>query len=186
MIIFLKHVRIAFPELHSPKPFQGQPDSKPRYSATLLVERGSENDRLIKETIQKAAEAEWASKTKEILASIEGRPKDYCYCPGDLKEYDGYAGKMALSVSRNPEKDGPPKVIGRNLEVLTALDGKPYSGCYVNAKVDIWAQKNKYGNGIRATVVVVQFVADGEAFRGAGPATAEGFEVIPDNANDLI
>lgn len=66
-------------------------------------------------------------------------------------------------------------------------DGRPYSGCYVNAKVQIWAQKDKYV-GVRCTLVSVQFVKDGDAFGGGGPATADGFEAVEDtdeNFDDL-
>ena len=53
-------------------------------------------------------------------------------------------------------------------EDLAPDAGKPYAGCYVNAVVDIWAQAGDYP-GIRASLNVVQFYADGEPFAGSAP-----------------
>lgn len=67
---------------------------------------------------------------------------------------------------------------------LVAKDGKPYSGCYVNAIVDIWAQDNKWGRRINCTITGVQFLRDGEAFGGgAMAAAAEEFGVVAGSAD---
>ena len=54
----------------------------------------------------------------------------------------------------------------------------PYSGCYVNLKVQFTAGKadpsKNLPNQVFAKLEAVQFLRDGEAF-GAGPTSAEGF-----------
>ncbi len=66
-----------------------------------------------------------------------------------------------------------PVVCNRDRSPLTKADGKPYGGAYVNLKVDVWAQDNNYGKRINAKLLVVQFVADGEAFGGGAVGRAE-------------
>jgi hypothetical protein len=109
----------------------------------------------------------------------------FCYVDGNTKAYDGFAGNMALSASRSKD-DGPPKILDRDLSELPADSGRPYGGCTVNAKITLWAQDNQYGKAIRATLVTVQFVADGEAFSGAGPANADGMEALEPAVDDLV
>ncbi|MFD1244790.1 ssDNA-binding protein [Paralysiella testudinis] len=58
---------------------------------------------------------------------------------------------------------------------LDSTSGKPYAGCYVNAKIDIWAQDSQYGKRINAGLSGVQFIRHGEAFGGGAPATEADF-----------
>ena len=70
---------------------------------------------------------------------------------------------------------------------LTQADGKPYSGCYVNANLELWAQDNSFGKRINAQLRGIQFLRDGDAFAGGGaPANADEFDEIgaPDESGD--
>jgi hypothetical protein len=187
MKVVLKDVRLSFPDLFVPQIYKGKTDSKPRYSASFLVEPGSENDKKIRAAIKDAATESYGAKAAAQLKAMENNSNKYCYMDGDLKDYDGYAGMMALSSHRNADQ-GAPKVVDRNKEVeLKAADGKPYAGCYVNASVEIYAQKGEYP-GIRASLIAVQFSKDGDAFAGT-PATAEDFDdlaVPEDETADMI
>lgn len=70
-------------------------------------------------------------------------------------------------------------VIDRNKSPLTEKDGRPYSGCRVNAKVDIWAQDNEFGRRINCTITGIQFYDDGPAFGGgAKAADPDEFSVV--------
>ena len=51
--VMLNNVRLAFPVLDEPEQFQGS--GKPRYSAVLLVEPGSENDKKIEAALRKVS-----------------------------------------------------------------------------------------------------------------------------------
>jgi hypothetical protein len=180
-VILLKHVRLSFPDLFEAVQFEGKGNFS--YRASFLIDKDSENDKLIRAAIQRTAIAKWGDKAKLIIegngdvAGIKGNSKQYCYISGDMKAYDGYAGKMVISASR-PKDKGRPLVLRKNskTETLGAEDGVIYGGCFVNAKVSTWAQDNKFGQGMRATLIGVQFAADGDAFGGAPPATADGFE----------
>lgn len=181
--VILKNVRIAFPEVHKPTQFQGQGEFS--YKATLLIAPGSENDKKIRAAITTAAKATWKDEASSIMTSIKGNPQKCCYYDGNLKnKYDGFAGNWALSVSRRA-KYGAVKVIDQAKNPIGPDSGKPYGGCYVDAKVEVRTQKNKWGNGMRCTLIAVQFRADGDAFSGTGPADDEGMESIEGGESGL-
>lgn len=92
---------------------------------------------------------------------------------GDQEDWDGYEGNYYISSNAQIE-DKPAVVTNRrdgNGKWIPAEPGgnaSPYSGCYVNATIIIWAQDNKHGKRLNAQLRAVQFFADGEAF-GAAP-----------------
>ena len=90
---------------------------------------------------------------------------------------------MVLTASRMKTK-GRPKIVDRRGNALTEEDGKPYSGCYVNAIVDIWAQKGETP-GVRCELMGMQFVKDGEAFGGGKNLGDDAFDDLGDDENDV-
>jgi len=168
--VFLKDVRLAFPTLFKATSFQ--PDQDKKFGATFLLEPDSANEKNVKKAMAEAAEAKWPGKGKETLKQLWAGGK-VCLRDGDQKaNYDGFEGMLFVSTS-NPKR---PAVFDRDRTPLTEEDGRPYPGCYVNAKIDLWAMDNQFGKRINASVVGVQFVRDGEAFGGgAAPATADDF-----------
>lgn len=185
MRVTLKEVRLSFPDLHEAKAFDDNPDK--RFGANFLVVPGSENDKAINATIKKVATEKYAKKADALLQSFKGNANKFCYLDGNTKEYDGYADMMYLAARRK-ESDGRPKVVDRNGAPLVASDGKPYSGCYVNAIVEIFAQDGKYP-GIRCQLLGVQFAKDGEAFGGAVQLGDDAFEDLTaggDDVNDMV
>ena len=175
----LKKVRLSFPNLWEPKEFKTG-DGKPRFDATFLVEPGSDNDAAIKKAIVEAAKETYGAKWQAILKSMEGNSNKYAYLDGNLKEYDGYEGLMYLACHSKVR----PYICDRDPTVALAADsGRPYAGCYVNATVEIYAQKGE-NQGIRASFTGVQFAADGDAFSAGKPATAGDFDTIEEGAGD--
>ena len=77
-----------------------------------------------------------------------------------------------------------PLVVDADKSPLVAEDGKPYSGCYVNASVELWPQDNNYGKRVNATLMGVQFFRDGESFSGGGVASEDDFDDV--TVDDLI
>jgi len=183
--IVIKKVRGSFLDLFHPVEFKPG-DGKPRWNATFLVEPGSENDKKIEAEIDAVGKEAFKDKWPKVKASMVGNANKYCYLDGDLKEYDGYAGMKYLSTHRPAKmKSGAansrPAIIDRDKSQLTADDGKPYAGCYVNAKVSIWAQTGE-NPGIRGSFSVVQFDSEGDAFSAGAPSTDE-FEALTDGAD---
>jgi hypothetical protein len=180
MKVKLANVRLSFPDLFKAVQYQGEGPFN--YRAQFLVEPGSANHKAIEAAIKEVAKAKWAAKADAILKSIAGNSQKYCYIDGDTKEYDGYAGMMALSTTRQQEK-GRPLIIDQQKNPLTEADGKPYAGCYVNASVEFWAQDNSFGKAIRCTLLGVQFAKDGDAFGGGAAPSADDFDSIEAGAD---
>jgi len=73
-------------------------------------------------------------------------------------------------------------IIDRDKSPLTSEDRKPYGGCYVNAKVEIYCQTGE-NSGVRASFSVIQFYKDGDTFSASTPST-DGFDAIEDDGMD--
>lgn len=179
MKINLKNVRLAFPELWEAKTVNGE--GKPAFSATGLLPRNHPQVKEIEAAQEEVGKAKWGTKwpqvKKEIAANNRAALKD-----GDAKaSYAGYAEHWFVSA-RNETR---PTVIDRDRTQLTQKDGKPYSGCYVNMIIELWAQDNNYGKRINASLAGVQFLKDGEPFSGGRPAGADEFDDLSDQGEEV-
>ena len=178
----LRDVRLSFPRLWTPAEYEAG-DGKPRWSATFLIVPGSDNDKNIRAAIQAQAAETFKAKAASALAQYQGNSQKFCYldgAPGGVPRYEGYEGVWALTTHRQKNsKNGtqaPPLIINSDRAPLTEESGKPYAGCFVNAKVSIYAQSGPNA-GIRASFSAVQFWRDGEAFSSSKPS-ADGFDAV--------
>ena len=172
--IELKNVRLSFPGLFKAESFK--PGDEPKFKATFLVPKGSPLAQAIDAKILEVIKAKYPQKGDALLKSIRNNPNKFCWQDGDTKAYDGYEGMMALSAKNSVR----PTVVDRNGVTLTESEGKPYAGCYVNAKVDLFTYDSS-GVGVSASLGGVQFVKDGESFGGAVRVSAEEFENLGDD-----
>lgn len=179
----LKDVRLSFPVLWEPREYQ-EGDGKPRWSAVFLIPPGSDNDKLVRNAIKAAADEVFKNRADAMLKSFEGNALKMCYQDGSKKTYDGYAGMWYLSCHRAVKtksgRNHPPKIIDLSKRDVTEESGLIYAGCYVNAKVAIWAQSGANA-GIRGSFSVIQFNRKGDAFGAAAP-TAADMEDLSDQA----
>ncbi|MEX3629075.1 MAG: ssDNA-binding protein [Burkholderia sp.] len=193
-IVKLKDVRLSFPDLFEAVQYEGKGPFN--YRATFLQPKGQavyaqQDDKSWKpstmaKVIAQVAKDKWGAKAEAVLKSIANNNQKLCWIDGASKEYDGYDGNFYLSASRGQDK-GRPLIVNHDKAPLTAADGKPYAGCYVIGTVEIWAQDNSFGKGIRATLRGVQFLRDGDAFSAGTPVTDDDFEEIdaPETVDDL-
>jgi hypothetical protein len=191
-IVQLKHVRIAFiDELFQPGQYEGKGDF--RHTATFIVEPSSANDKAVQEAIQKEAVAAWGKKSESMLEDLRGNKNTYSYMKNKKDKtgevYDGFENMYALSAVRK-QKDGAPLFLHNvkdpstgKAQRLTGKEGIIYAGCYVNAKVEMWAQSGTY-SGMRCGLLGVQFDGPGDSFGGASRATDDGFDAV-DAEDDL-
>ena len=182
--VILRNVRLGvFPDLFAARQFDGKGEFK--YKAVLIMPADSAERKAVDAAILAAATAKWGAKADGYLKSLRGQKKEFCFLDGAMLGRPEYEGMWVLSASRR-QKDGAPKVLARDKTPLTIESGKPYPGCWVHAKIAIWSQDNAFGRGMRCTLLAVQFVKDGDAFSGAGPANDVGFEEIADESDDLL
>lgn len=182
MKIKLTNVRLAFPALFKAKQVNGEGDA--RFSAALLIDPQDKQVAQINKAIEQVAQDKWGDKAANVLKQLRTGDKTALH-DGDLKEdYDGFAGMLYVSAASKVR----PLVIDKDKSPLTEEDGKPYAGCYVNVSLDLWAQDNKYGKRINASLAGVQFAKDGDAFVGGGVADVDEFDDLSDgtDASDLV
>lgn len=184
MKIQLSNVRLAFAQIFEAVKFQGQGDAA--FSATFILDPKANADTIkaINAGVEAVANEKWAGKAKAILNELK-KKGNVCYKPepkaneaGEV--YDGFEDMHHISTRGKVR----PTVIDRQKQPLTAADGKPYSGCYVNASIELWAQDNQFGKRINATLRGVQFVRDGDAFGGGTPASTDEFEDLGEGAEE--
>ena len=163
--IKLINARLSFSSLYRKAVFGGE---ETKYEATFLIDKvtGAAN----------IAEIETAmvAISKEKHKGKMPPPDKVCLKDGDDSDYDGYAGNMSIKASSAKR----PLVIGPDRAPLTEDDGKPYSGCYVNALIELWGQDNQWGKRINANLLAVQFVKDGAPFGDGATASISDFDDI--------
>ena len=176
--ITIKDVRIAYAqgifEARAGKGDNGQP-GKPKFGAAFLFGKDHPATKLISEAVVSAARAKWGAKADEMLKMLKAGDRLPVHS-GDAKATSaGYGGNLYLNAGNVLR----PLVLNSDRTPLTAADGRPYSGSYVNAIIEIWAQDNQFGKRVNASLLGVQFVRDGERLAGGSTATADDFEAIP-------
>lgn len=177
MKIKLNDVRISFPDIFEAKAFN---DSAPRYSAQFIFEPDSKVHEAVESAIDAVGEEKWKKSWPKIKAQLESKDA-MCSHDGELKEYPGYEGNLYISSSNKVR----PMVIDKDKSPLTQEDGVIYSGCYVNAIIDIWAQDNQYGKRVNAKLMAVQFKRAGEPLSGSsGGASLDDFDIEDDDDFD--
>ena len=122
------------------------------------------------------------SDTDRKMAEAAGLSNPDSYFPNISQE------KIAEMRAQSAQKQPPPdprmmemqaKLQLQQAELKADIERKAFSGAVVNASVEIWAQDNKFGKRINATLIAVQFQADDEPL-GGGHVThdqaVEGFD----------
>jgi hypothetical protein len=182
MQVKLANVRLAFPHLFEAKKGNSG-EGEPRFSAAFPIAPGSANDKQLEAAVAAVAKEKWGAKADGVLAKLrsDGRIgyKKTPLANSEGEVYDGFQDMHAVNTSSKTR----PFVCDGQKNTLTAADGKPYAGCYVNAVVEVWAQDNSFGRRINVQLKGVQFAKDGDAFGGGAPAKADDFESIEEGAD---
>jgi len=183
MEVILKNVRLAFANVYKPK----KSENGERYSAAFPIVPKSDNHKSLTAAMSKVATDKWEKKGPAILVKlIEGGDvafKERAATDDAGEPFAGFEDMFTLNAGQDKKK-GQPLLIGSNkidgaFPILVEDDGVLYSGCWVNVKIDVWAQDNtaeRGGKRINAQLKTIQFVRDDESFGGGTKPSAEGFE----------
>lgn len=188
--------QIYYPEVEQTT--KGKHKGKFRYnwsSRFILPPKDSREGRKLLAQIRTAMVAAKENKWKEQADKIRIKSSATPLQDGDHEDvtFSAYNGSYVLSASKTVygQKDGeesdiprrPFRVIGprrvkgpdgelRFPDVTPGEEGAPYSGCYVNVKVEFWGQEADGERGIpnrlNATILAIQFAKHGDAFGGGG------------------
>lgn len=182
--LHLKNVRLSFAQgLFEASTVAGE--GKPRYNCGLIVPPDHPQIAEIRAKEKAVATEKWKDKAPGILKMLEKQDKLALH-DGDMKpKYDGYPGNFFLSPALQ-EDAGPPTLRGHVPSIKLSdkeLRKMLYSGAWVNASIDLWAQDNQYGQRVNAQLRGIQFYKDGDAFSAGGVADEDEFEEVTDGAN---
>ena len=188
MEIMLKDVRIAFPAIAEK---QAIGDGEPAYGAKFIIVPGSPIVATLDAGMMAVAKEKWKEKGEQVFEFLKSEKKvTFLHEPYRNKKtgvpYLGFENMFSLgarNASTQPtvfDKYGKP-VTGK--EEIKALI---YSGCYVNAKIQLWAQDNSYGRRVNASLLGLMFAKDGDAFGGSTPARAEDFASMAADPSEAL
>lgn len=156
-------------------------DSYQRFSTDLLVPVGSEADKEIRAAVNEVATKAWGANAGAQLKKFMNSG-DLCYKDGATKTdrdgnpWTGYEGNWALTATSKVQ----PLLLDENRNEIGETSGKLYSGAYVVAMVEVWAQTGPKYYGVRCQLQGVQHVKDAESFGGGRRASMDDFEDAPD------
>lgn len=155
--LMLPEVRGSFLVLGEPEQYQGAGPF--RWSSTALIPYDSALLQKIRDALKETAKQKWEKKWEIHYEACITDPKACCLVDGKRKDYDGYQGHFALTAHRYQDKGRPlvmdtdkSPIYKPNNEVYEGKGGRLYSGCFINMQVEFWAQDNKTGKGLRATL----------------------------------
>lgn len=196
--IKLPGVRLSF--FHGFVPQERRNDAKEltgfNYNSAVLIPKDDQVlTKLVKDGMSQAKKNKWGDSAPNLkpehLCLRDGEPADMDGARKPL--YDGYAGMLYVSANRvvKPEeydlikagrKARPVRIIGprknpatQKFDELNEHDAyAPYSGCFANVILRIYATDAREGQPARinASLEAVQFVRDGEKF-GASPVDVD-------------
>ena len=173
MKVKVLEVRGAFLNLFEAKTVGGE--GEPRYSGAFVIEPGSANAKALAAAMVAVAKEKWGDKAAAVLKDLKAKGR-VAYKEEPLSKdgevYDGFEGMHSINAGNKAR----PLIVDRDRTPLSAADGRPYGGSYMNVSIELWAQDNQYGKRINATLKGVQFVRDGDAFGGGAPASPEDFD----------
>lgn len=184
--LLIKNVRMAFPSIYEPEAFG---DGDPAYGAKFIIPQSHPQLAEIRKAVVAAGAEKWSEKAPGILALLKDDKKvawvegPYRNKNGDI--YDGFEGMYHLSTRNGGKTPVKPSAFDQQNRAVTQADGVVYSGCYVDASVEFYAQDNSYGRRINCSLRGVRKAGDGDSFGGGNAASADDFGA-PADLEDFV
>ena len=177
-IIMIHNTRITFPALAEPKAIG---EGAPAWGGRFVIDPNSPEVAQIDKIMLDVAVGKWKEDGADVLAMLQASKK-VCFEHAPYrsaktgKAYAGFEGKFNLGTRSEKVKPTVLNKFGEKITDNREIEQLIYSGCYTHSKVEFWAQDNKFGRRINATLLGVMFAEDGESFGGgAGAASVDDF-----------
>ena len=185
--IVARGVRVAYPKVFEPE--ENTLSGKREYSVQIRLYKSNPEHMKIVEQIRSAmkaaAKAYWGDDAeRNYRDALDSKNTRW------LREDPD--GEYFFASLKRREQDGAPRVVARDKTItLRQEDGKVYSGAVMNVIFDIWCYSGtsksgaKIPAGFSATLMGLQFVADGDPIGGASVAKDTDFDDLStEDAND--
>lgn len=147
----LLNVRLSYNNVYTAETAKKYPTNPPTFKASFII----------------PPDSSYFQQINTILRYLRNTHCGGSMCPdnfkdGNLKNYAGWAGNWILQCSSGQNK--PPQVRRRNGQISVQSDALFYPGCYVNAVVDLYYNRNY--SKICGDLKAIQFREEGEALVG--------------------
>lgn len=180
MKVILKNVRLSFNDLFVAKSING---GAPCFGATFIcsadskiVVEGADGGKksLGHEAMSKVCDKAAIEKWGKVPAKLEnwaynkadGSTTRGAYTNDDGEYWAGFSADTWYVTGKKREdksKGGKIPVLDQGKAPIEANSGKIFSGCYVNAVLDVYAYEGDSGKGVSASLEAVQLLKRGEA-----------------------
>lgn len=176
-VIFLSNVRLSFPHLVEPQVTRNEVTGKERrsYNCEFIMPASHPGWQKTMTLYGQMMTGVFAEHANTVMQMIQNDRKLRGFGHGaekinkkTFKPYEGYDGNVFITAGseRQPQiiqADGQ-AVDPANTMAVQQLARRIYGGCWVNAAVKPWVQKNSHGNGFRFDLIAVQFFKDDTPF----------------------
>lgn len=202
MKFYVKGARLAFAqqlfEAKANKPTADNPNPKPKYQATFIVEpttlafAGDANPEgavgmskgykfgdfksALQTAILSVAQEKLGPQWQAILGQLKAQNRLILHDGAEKALKPGYAGNHYFNAS----SDIRPVLQMKNRAAIAAADGILYPGCYVDGAFDVWAFAQR--QSVNITLLAVTFDRDGERLAGGATASEDDYAAIPQEA----
>lgn len=177
--ITVTKVRLSHPHLFKRDPNYG------KFATNFLISKttpeGKAAVKKIKEEYERVAKEAFEGKVPAFTGNkYPIRDGDALNEEGDAKgvEYHGHWFLTAKSDSR-------PNVFNNDKTPVSEDDNVIYPGCYVHGLINLYAVTKKDTRGVYVGLKGVMFYKDGESFGGSKAATADDFEDVEAEDDDI-
>lgn len=188
--MIVKNVRFSYLNVFNPREFE-EGDGKPTYSVSLLIPKGSETAKQVKEAINAAAKAGVTKGTYKAAALQSPNFRNPLRDGDQERELDAdrwgeeyknvvWLNAKKYALDRNGNKLPGPGCVDKHLRPIMPEDqGKYWSGYYGHADVSFFAYNYRGACGIGVGLNNVMFTREGECLSGQKDAVSafEGLQV---------
>ena len=178
--LMLRDVRLAYAHglWEKSVPKGADANAKPKFRVCFILPPKHPQLKDIQAAIETEMKAKFGAKWQKVLEAAKASKKS-CLRDGDDNEGDGFAGNFFVAANSETR----PTTFAADKTPVTQDDGVLYSGCYVNASIDIYAF-DRVSKGNSAGLRGVQFLRKGDAFGSGGAADESEFDEISAPAED--
>lgn len=163
--------RMVYPTLLEAKRIKDKPDSKPKFTVTLLLPKAANIDLLkagLVEALKGKFGAEWQKKKGLNFPLLKTE---------DQERLQQYAGEYPLILRCSANQEWPPFVYGPDAKQFNGSPSDIYSGRWAVVAGTFYAYDN-VSKGVNFGLNKIQLLDHDEPVAGGRVATASGFEQV--------
>lgn len=202
MKFYVKNARLVYAqslfEAKANKPTADNPNPKPKYQGTFIVEpttlafAGDANPdsaaglskgykygdfkTALSLAISTVAQEKLGAQWQALLGQLKAQNRLILHDGAEKALKPGYAGNHYFNAS----SDLRPTLQTKNRVAVTAADGILYAGCYVDGAFDVWAFPQR--SSVNIALLAVTFSHDGERLAGGATASEDDYAAVPAEA----